>query len=151
MEVFKEIAAIVGCVLSVISLITLCSNGGRAFIKNIFKKNTKDLRDENKKQTSSINTLVKKIDDIEKKLALLLEKTDALEEVSKQQCRDTIKEIYYKYQKEKKIPLYERKTVDKTYALYKDLFDGNTYAELLHNEIIKWEIDSKSFSDFSED
>ena len=41
METIKNIAAIIGCILSLISLITLCTKGGRAFIKSIFESNTK--------------------------------------------------------------------------------------------------------------
>ena len=73
-----------------------------------------------------------------------------LEEHSKQQCRDTIKDIYYRYYEKKKIPLYERKTADKTYDLYVHKFNGNSYVELLYSEIIKWEIDT-SYLDIEKD
>ena len=59
--------------------------------------------------------------------------------------------IYYKYQKDKRIPLYERKTADKTYHIYKTVFHGNSYASLLYKEICKWEIDTISYQDLTDE
>lgn len=135
MEIIKNIAAVVGCILSLISLITLCSKGGRAFIKSFFLRNTRELHEENQHQSNDIKEIKQTLND-------MMAKFSGLEEVSMQQCRDTIKNIYYKYQSTKKIPLYERKTADKTYKIYHDTFNGNSYASLLYNEICKWEIES---------
>lgn len=140
METVKDIAAILGCVLSAISLITLCTRGGRAFVKNLFSNYTHTLVEENQQQS-------KDIAEIRQSVLKLNDKINALEEVSKQQCRDTIKNIYYKYYKVKKIPLYERKTIDYTYSIYNSIFHGNTYAELLYKEICSWEIDTIAFQD----
>ena len=140
METIKNIAAIIGCILSTISLITLCTKGGRAFIHGFFKRNTKEIQDENERQTSDIQQIKKTLD-------LMLSKFAGLEEVSMQQCRDTIKTIYSKYHKDKRIPLYERKTADRTYQIYTTIFHGNSYASLLYKEICKWEIDTISYQD----
>lgn len=134
MEIVKNIAAIVGCILSAITLITLCTKGGRNLINNIFSKNTKDIKDENAAQTKALQEMAATLDKLSKRF-------DVIEEVSRQQCRNTIKTIYYKYRHEKKIPLYERKTVDRTYQIYSEQLDGNSYATLLMEEIKKWEID----------
>lgn len=144
MEIIKNIAAIAGCILSIISLITLCTKGGRAFIQGFFRRNTKEIQDENKRQTADIQH-------IKKTLELMLNKFAGLEEVSMQQCRDTIKTIYYKYQKDKRIPLYERKTADRTYYIYTTVFHGNSYAALLYKEICKWEIDTISYQDLTDE
>ena len=144
MELVKDIAAVIGVILSIITLLTACTQGGRSAIKAIFQKNTKDIRDENEKQTTDIAT-------IKQTLNVLLQKTEALEEVLKQQCRDTIKGIYYRYQKDKIIPLYERKTADSTHKIYTERFKGNTYETLLYNEIVKWEIDTITYEDYLRD
>lgn len=144
METIKNIAAIIGCVLSLITLISLCSKGGRAAIKSFFKQNTKELQDENERQAKDIKEVKNLVGEMSVQLTnfgLVLE----------QQCRDTIKNIYYKYYKERKLPLYERKTVDLTYKLYKDIWDGNTYIKLIYNEITKWEIDTISYETLSEE
>lgn len=144
MEIVKNIAAILGAILSVISLITICTKAGRDFIKGFFQKNTKELADANDTQDKDIKEIKETLKDV---LAI----TSTLRLVAVQQCRDTLKNIYYKYQAEKKIPLYERKTADKTYAIYHDKFQENTYATLLYNEITKWKIDTLSYQDISED
>lgn len=144
METMKDIAAIIGLVLSVISLITLSTKAGRAGIKSIFKKQTKEIVDTNLKQS-------KDIAEIKKTLAQIQETLRDVEEVSIQQCRDTIKEIYYKYCRTKQIPLYERKTVDRTYQIYSERFHQNTYAQTMHDEIIKWEIIIQDPKDMFED
>ena len=89
METVKDIAAILGCVLSAISLITLCTRSGRAFVKNLFSNYTRTLVEENQQQSRDIA-------EIRQSMLQLNDKINALEEVSKQQCRDTIKNIYYK-------------------------------------------------------
>lgn len=144
MEIFKDIAAIVGCVLSVISLLTICTKGGRNLIRTFFQKNAKDLYEENSRQTADIESIKKTLDTV-------LVKLEAGEEFTKQQCRNILKNIYYRYQKEKKIPLYERKTADRTYELYTRQYNGNSYATLLYQEICKWEIDTVTFQDLNED
>lgn len=63
------------------------------------------------------------------------------EEVARQQCRDKLKDIYYKYCDKKVIPLFDRKTADATYALYTKKLNGNSYAALLYKEIVSWAID----------
>ena len=143
METIKNIAAIVGCILSLISLITLCTKGGRAFIKSIFESNTKELVEENGQQSRDI-------EEIKETLNGLAADVKNVRAVSIQQCRDVLKNIYYKYQAEKKIPLYERKTADKTFEIYHERFHENTYAALLYGEICKWEIDTISYQDLEE-
>lgn len=140
MEIVKDVAAIIGLVLSIITLLTLCSKGGRAAIKSIFKKETKDIVNENKQQTQDIAAIKKDVE-------ALLVKIGVIQEFSKQQCRNTLKMIYYKYCNTKKIPLFERKTADKTYDLYVKQLKGNSYANLLYDEIKKWEIDSITYQD----
>lgn len=135
METIKNVAAATGCLISIITLVTLLSNGGRAFIKMLFKFNTKELQEENKHQTQDIKEIKDTLNEIKVRL-------DGLEEVSMQQCRNTIKNIYYKYYHTKKVPLYERKTVDKTFKIYSEVFHGNSYASLLYSEICKWEVEA---------
>ena len=144
METVKNIAAVIGCILSAFTLISLLTKSGRALIKQLFMKNTQELQQANAQQDANIQSIEQKVD-------LILEKFPAIEEVSKQQCRNMIKNIYYKYQKEKKIPLYERKSADKTYYIYHQIFHENSYVTLLYQEICKWEIDTISYQDLEEE
>lgn len=144
MEVIKNIAAIVGCLVSIITLLSICSKTGRAFITGLFKRNTMTLHEENEQQTKDIK-------EIQDTLNKMMVKFGGLEEVSMQQCRNTIKNVYYRYYKIKKVPLYERKTIDKTYRIYRDVFHGNSYASLLYNEICKWEVEPSESDEIMEE
>lgn len=132
MELLKNISTILSIIISVCAVLTLISKGFRNLITRLFKSSNNDI--------TKIKESVEKISSV----------ISVLEEHSKQQCRDTIKDIYYKYYEKKKIPLYERKTADKTYDLYVHKFNGNSYVELLYSEIIKWEIDT-SYLDIEKD
>lgn len=134
MEIVKDIAVIISLILSTITLITIFSKGGKTFIKNIFKKNTQEITDVNCQQNKDIEEIKELIE----KLSVDL---DLVKDGVKQQLRNIIKNIYYKYRMEKRIPIYERKTVDVTYLLYREGFHSNSYINLLYQEICKWEID----------
>ncbi len=144
MEVIKDIAAAVGLILSFISLITLCTKTGRAIVRNLIDKNTKELKEENQKQTENIVEIKNALGEIQFELV-------GLKENSKQQCRNTIKNIYYKYCEVKKIPLFERKAADYTYEIYSKYFNGNSYITLLYKEICKWEVITTANEKFMEE
>lgn len=133
METIKDIAVIIGCILSVISLICIFKKSGCSLIKSIFKKSTLELSEINEKQTEDIEFIKEHVSNIKNDL-------DIVKESSKQQCRNIIKNIYYRYAKEKVIPLYERKTADYTYKIYNEGFHANSYVKLLYEEICKWEV-----------
>ena len=56
MDVIKNIAAIVGCIISIITLLTICSKNGRAVITFFFKENTKEIRNK-----AAVDTIKQKI------------------------------------------------------------------------------------------
>lgn len=144
MVIVKDIAAAIGLVLSVISLLTFCTKSGRALISSIITKNTKDIVDTNQRQNKDIE-LIKEI------LNIIQFELSGVREISIQQCRNYIKNIYYRYCEVKQIPLFERKSVDYTYDIYKNYFNGNSYAALLYNEICKWEVVTTSNDKFEEE
>lgn len=140
MEWAQFIAAVLGGLVSLTALITFCTKKGRNIINCLFIKKTKDLREVNNSQTEQIKSMTIQIQSI---LTILKEMTNQIDNViesSKQQCRNVIKVIYYKYCDSKKIPLYERKTADSIYTIYCEKFNGNGYIKLLYSEICKWEI-----------
>lgn len=144
MEIFKTIAVIIGGILSFISLIGICSKGGRTFIKNLFKKNTSEIHATNEQQN-------KDIEDIKGLLTQIAVDLDLVKDSSKQQLRNIIKNVYYRYRLEKKIPIYERKTADVMYELYHKGFHSNSYITLLYKEICKWTIDTTTERELDED
>ena len=140
MQLLTNIAAVVGLISTFIGVVTLCSKHVRKFWHWLISNMNKDLKEENQVQN-------KNIEEIKDNILTLLTKVNVLEDEAMQNCREVIKNIYYRYCKEKKIPLYERKTADKVYELYTYKFHGNSYIELLYGEICKWEIDTINYQD----
>lgn len=151
MDIVKDIAAIIGCILAAFNLVAICTKQGRALIRNWFSRNTKDLQEENRQQSEEIQKISALVEDFSNRFDKFEERFGAIEENARQQCRNTIKNIYYRYQKDRKIPLYERKTADKTYDIYHNQLHGNSYAKLLYEEICKWEIDKITYKDLTEE
>lgn len=151
MEIIKDIAAIMGLILSMTSVITLCTKGGRKLIYRWVKTNTQDLQDTNQKQNKDIEDIKATLIKLNDKIDSLSSESSDIKNVMMQQCRNIVKNIYYKYHEAKKIPLYERKTVDKTFEIYHDRLGGNSYIQLLYNEIKKWEIDTVNYPVLEED
>lgn len=144
MEIVKDIAAAIGLILSIISLLTVFTKGGRTFVKNLFKKNTQEINDTNCQQN-------KDIEEIKQLLNKFSIDMELVKDGTKQQLRNIIKNIYYRYRTEKRIPIYERKTADATYILYSEGFHSNSYISLLYQEICKWAIDNTLDRDIDED
>lgn len=136
MGYIEWVTAITACLLSLISLTTIGTKKGRNFLNKVFNKHNKEIHDTNIKQNEEIKEIKEKIELISCQLM-------SLRKHSAQQCRNQIKDIYYKYYKEKKIPLFERKSADLIFDLYHTGFGGNSYAKLLYDEICKWEIDGQ--------
>ena len=87
------------------------------------------------------DSLETKVDGLETKVDSLEKRSDVDENFNAEICRSAIKDIYYRYNKTQKIPLYERKMADSLYKIYSEQFHQNSYGQLLYQEICKWEID----------
>lgn len=140
MEIVKNIAAILGVILSLSTVITLFSKTVKTWIGNMFKHFGSDNEiDEIKKM------LQKHIDEEREFKAEMKKNNDIAMEFTRTQCRNIIKDMFYKYYDDKKIPLYEWKTLLKVEDLYIKKCLGNSYASELIKIMKTWEIDySKS-------
>ena len=143
MNYINYITALLSCLLSIFAVATIFSKSGRGIIKKLFKKNTKFLKETNDQQNGDIQEIRLTLASLGEQNELLQKQVMNLQESAKQELRNEIKNIYYKYVTERKLPLYERETADVVYKLYSQEFDGNSYASLLYTEICKWEIDCK--------
>ena len=133
MEVIRDIAAVLGLLVTIGGIIASLTKRGRALLHKIKMTITGQLIEENKQQSEDILH-------IKDSLSTLTERFDSVEAVCQQRCRDKIKEIYYKYCNVKQIPLYERKTADVNWEIYRTRFHGNSYAALLYQQITQWEV-----------
>ena len=140
-EVVKDIGSLLGLFLSITSVVGIVAKFQNKHYKRLFDEHSEEIRKNDKKQTEEIteikdtlNNLATKVDDLQKRF-------DIVEDFNAEICRNTIKNIYYQYNKTQKIPLYERKMADSLYKMYSEQFHQNSYGQLLYQEICKWEID----------
>lgn len=151
-EVVKNIGSLLGLFISFASAIGIVAKFQNKHYKRLFDEHSEEMRKNvekqieeikknDKKQTEEIteikntlNNLTTKVDDLKKRF-------NVVEDFNAEICRNTIKNIYYQYNKTQKIPLYERKMADSLYKMYSEQFHQNSYGQLLYQEICKWEID----------
>lgn len=69
---------------------------------------------------------------------------DIMAEFMRTQCRTIIKNIFYKYDDTKVLPLYEKKTLMSVEDLYVNKLHGNSFAMLMLDEMSHWTIDYES-------
>ena len=143
MEIVKNIAAILGAILTLSGVITLFSDKAKAAIGKMFAKFGNE--DEMLKVKDSIDELNKKwdnfIEEDKKFKAEMRENNEIAIEFTRNQCRDIIKNIFYKYCDEEKLPVYEWKTLLKIEELYINRCHGNSYAAGLIQKMKTWLID----------
>lgn len=133
MDLVRDIASIVGLVMSTIAFITLFTNFGKKIITKLFTSMNKEIVNKNTQQDQSLLEVLESISKIKSDI-------DIVKASAEQRCRDTLKDIYYRHCNDKKIHLYERKTADAVYLIYSEKFKANSYAKLIYEEIKKWEI-----------
>lgn len=174
-ETVKDIAAVLGCIVTLSGVLSILSKNVRLFFNKIFNKifntygekkeieNLKEYIDKNiKSLQEGINELSKNIQEFSRKqdehLKTYEDKIQNLEnlmeidtEFVRTQCRAIIKNMFYKYCKEEKLPLYEYKTLLKVEELYVVKCHGNSFAGDLIKRMKKWEIDYSNNIELEED
>lgn len=152
-DVVKNIGSLLTLILSGISFAGIMTKFLHKRYDRMFDEHLEEIRKNDKKQAEEIteikdtlNNLATKIDSLEtkvdSKVDSLEKRFDVVEDFNAEICRNAIKDIYYKYNKTQKIPLYERKMADSLYKIYSEQFHQNSYGQLLYQEICKWEIDT---------
>lgn len=144
----KDIGSLLGLFLSFASAVGVVAKFQNKHYKRLFDEHSEEIRKNDKKQTEEIteikdtlNNLTTKVGNLATKVDGLEKSFDVVEDFNAEICRNAIKDIYYKYNKTQKIPLYERKMADSLYKIYSEQFHQNSYGQLLYQEICKWEID----------
>ena len=152
-EVVKNIGSLLTLILSGVSFAGIMTKFLHKRYDRMFDEHLEEIRKNDKKQAEEIteikdtlNNLATKVDSLEtkvdSKVDSLEKRFDVVENFNAEICRNAIKDIYYKYNKTQKIPLYERKMADSLYKIYSEQFHQNSYGQLLYQEICKWEIDT---------
>ena len=152
-DVVKNIGSLLTLILSGVSFAGIMTKFLHKRYDRMFDEHLEEIRKNDKKQAEEIteikdtlNNLATKVDSLEtkvdSKVDSLEKRFDVVENFNAEICRNAIKDIYYKYNKTQKIPLYERKMADSLYKIYSEQFHQNSYVQLLYQEICKWEIDT---------
>lgn len=141
-DVVKNIGSLLGVILSVVSVIGIVTKFQNKHFKKLFDEHSEEIRKSDEKQTKEITEIKGTLNNLTTKVDSLQERFDIVEDFNAEICRNSIKNIYYQYNKIQKIPLYERKMADSLYKIYSEQFHQNSYGRLLYQEICKWEIDS---------
>lgn len=140
-EVVKNIGSLLGLFISFASAIGVVAKFQNKHYKRLFDEHLEEIRKNDKKQTEEITEIKDTLNNLATKVDSLEKRFDVVEDFNAEICRNTIKDIYYQYNKTQKIPLYERKMADSLYQMYSEQFHQNSYGQLLYQEICKWEID----------
>jgi len=144
MEVIKDIAAVIGGILSAVSLIILLSKPARKFAANIFVRIFKkygDIEPVHDEIAEIKKMLEKHIDDEKEFKESVIAVNEINIEFMRTTCRNIIKNTFYKYKDTKILPLYEKKTLMIIEPLYIEKLNGNSFAALLLKEMADWEVD----------
>ena len=140
-EVVKDIGSLLGLFLTCASAIGVVAKFQNKYYKRLFDEHSEEIRKNDEKQTEEIAEIKNTLNNLATKVDGLEKRSDVDEDFNAEICRSAIKDIYYRYNKTQKIPLYERKMADSLYKIYSEQFHQNSYGQLLYQEICKWEID----------
>lgn len=141
-DVIKNVGSLLGLFLSIASAVGIVAKFQNKHYKKLFDEYSEEIRKNDKKQTEEITEIKDTLNNLAIKVDGLEKSSDVVEDFNAEICRQVIKDIYYKYNKTQKIPLYERKMADSLYKIYSEQFHQNSYGQLLYQEICKWEIDT---------
>ena len=138
----KNIGSLLGLFLTCASAIGVVAKFQNKYYKRLFDEHSEEIRKNDEKQTEEIAEIKNTLNNLATKVDGLEKRSDVDENFNAEICRSAIKDIYYRYNKTQKIPLYERKMADSLYKIYSEQFHQNSYGQLLYQEICKWEIDT---------
>ena len=129
METVKNIAAILGAILSLSAVITLCCKPIKLYIANALKKYQNEQDDKLKQNT--IKATLKRIEN----------KLDATVAYTTEACRGEIKNMFYRYMENKTLPYYEKMHMLQIEDIYVNKLQKNHYTKGLIEEMKTWSVD----------
>lgn len=136
MEIVKNVAAILGAILSLSAVVTLFCKPIKAWLGRYLERYNKE-RDEDEKENQLQETLTK----LETTMNEIKVANDITVDYTREQIRGTIKGMFYEYYDNKVLPLYEHKWLLKLEDLYIRRLNGNSFAAELIAEMKKWPVD----------
>ena len=141
MEIIKNIGAIVGMVLSCLTLITLLCKPLRKKISGWIRQVSQaeeywDAIERNQMAIDEIRAGMQQMMATEEsKQALFLKFQKSQLSI----LRDDITRLYFKYLEDKQVPFYARKDMVQLYETYTDM-GGNSYVKTIYDEFMEWPV-----------
>lgn len=129
METVKNIAAILGAILSLSAVITLCCKPIKLYIASALKKYQNEQDD--KVQQNTLKATLKRIEN----------KLDATVAYTTEACRGEIKNMFYRYMENKTLPYYEKMHMLQIEDIYVNKLQKNHYTKGLIDEMKTWSVD----------
>ena len=129
METVKNIAAILGAILSLSAVITLCCKPIKLYIANSLKKYQSEQDDKVKQNTPKAT------------LRRIKGKLDEIEQYPTEPCRGEIKNMFYRYMENKTLPYYEKMHMLQIEDIYVNKLQKNHYTKGLIEEMKTWSVD----------
>ncbi len=139
MEIVKNIGAVVGLVLSCLTLVTLLCKPLRKKIAGWIRQvsQAEEYREAIKQNQLAIDEIRAGMQQMmateESKQALFLKFQKSQLSI----FRDDITRMYFKYLEDKQVPFYARKDMVQLYETYTDM-GGNSYVKTIYDELMSW-------------
>ena len=134
MEIIKDIATVIGLILSAITLITLCCKPLRRKIGNVIRKASN--MEETSQALDEVRAMMQQIMATEESKQELM---THFQESQLSLLRDSITRLYFKYLPEKQVPAYGRKDMVNLFESYQKL-GGNSYVRTIYEEFMDWPV-----------
>lgn len=132
LELIKNISSALGLILSASSVVALVSKRAKTTIGNFFKRYGND------DDISEIKASIKEVQD---DIKLIKESNSITVDFTREQCRNMIKDMFYRYCDSKKLPLYEYRLLLLLEDFYIRRLHGNTFVIGMIEKMKTWEID----------
>ena len=134
MGIITNIGAVIGVVLSCITLITLLCKPLRNKIAGWIRKTSH--MEETRAAVDEVRAMMQQLMAAEESKQAMLR---LFKESQLSLLRDSITDLYFKYLPKKEVPTYERKDMVKLFESYRKL-GGNSYVQTIYEEFMEWPV-----------
>ncbi len=134
MGIITNIGAVIGVVLSCITLITLLCKPLRNKIAGWIRKTSH--MEETRAAVDEVRAMMQQLMAAEESKQAMLR---LFKESQLSLLRDSITDLYFKYLPKKEVPTYERKDMVKLFESYRKL-GGNSYVQTIYEEFMDWPV-----------
>lgn len=132
LEIIKNVSSALGLILSASSVVALMSKRAKSAIGNFFKKYGND---------DDISEIKNALQEVKTDLKVIHEANAITVDFTREQCRNMIKDMFYRYYDSKKLPLYEYRLLLLLEDFYVKRLHGNTFVVDIIKKMKTWEID----------